>query len=487
LLSGLAWKTQDAPAPTAPAPVSGATKETPADFLKQSTKPVRILVIGSSDFGTDGALQGSPENAALISNAVGSMTAEGLSTLVVNKFSERTPETRYELAAETVRVLEGLDTDLRVTVYLTRSSAPAAFDRIRDVECTVRAFERNAKRHLAVEFVDPGKSAKAQAAAASAGFQPIMLQVGEAGGITVLKFYSGIVIEAGGRSEKVYTVMSTGTLEYDLARRIARLASRRSARIAWSAVGPPSADAHAPSTDLAAADALLKEEYETTTLDLRSQVPDDVQVLLLCNAERLSNVQLYRIDQFLMRGGGMVVMAYGSVPRAGAGADGKPSPMQREGSDRLPDDFFSHYGFRIDRDVVLDLSCMRVPYKKKVTIYPPFVQATKENIDSTRPISANLGSLAFTWPSSITLVPKSGVSATELVKSSAQSKRLDGAMVLEPDALLPKSEGAIESWKKEFAHQYALAVLLEGRFESYFVTHPIPAEIGADSGAKTSK
>jgi hypothetical protein len=98
-----------------------------------------------------------------------------------------------------------------------------------------------------------------------------------------------------------------------------------------------------------------------------------------------------------------------------------------------------------------------------------------------------LGSLAFTWPSSITLVPKSGVSATELVKSSAQSKRLDGAMVLEPDALLPKSEGAIESWKKEFAHQYALAVLLEGRFESYFVTHPIPAEIGADSGAKTSK
>jgi ABC-type uncharacterized transport system involved in gliding motility auxiliary subunit len=436
---------------------------------------------------TDNGLQGSFENGALISSAVGWMTAEGLSTLVVNDPSEQKPERRYELAAETVRMLQGLDTDLRVTVYLTRSSADAAVGLIRDVECTVRAFERNAKRRLAVEFVDPGKSAETEAAAASAGFEPVMLQVGEAGGITVLKMYSGIVIEAGDRSEKMHTAMSTATLEYDLARRIARLASGRSVKIAWNEAVAPAVGAHAPSTDLRMVDALLKDEYETITLDLRTRVPDDVQLLLLCNAERLSSMQLYRLDQFLMRGGGLIVMADGSVPQSGAGADGKPSPTKREGSDRLPDDFFSHYGFQIDRDVVLDRSCMRVPYGKKETIYPPFVLARKENIDQSRPISATIGSLLFTWPSSITLVPKPGVKATELVKSSAQSKRLDGTMVLEPDALLPKSEGAIESWKKEFAHQYALAVLLEGRFESYFATRPIPADTGADPGAKTSK
>src|SRR5262249_22856906 len=198
----------------------------------------------------------------------------------------------------------------------------------------------------------------------------------------------------------------------------------------------------------------------TTTVDLKSKVPDDVKVLVLCNAEGMTETQKFWVDQFLMRGGGLIVMADGSAPQSMGGMGGG-SPTMRAGNDKLPDDFFSHYRFKINKAVVLDLVGERVPYRQRILAYPPFIRITAASIDPSHPISASFRSMIFTWASSISLTPKPGVKGIELVKSSERSKHLENFMMLEPESLLPQTQAQVEPWTKEFKNQYTLVCLLE--------------------------
>src|SRR6185295_3353887 len=144
--------------------------------------------------------------------------------------------------------------------------------------------------------------------------------------IKIKNTYLGIAIEAGGKVETL-PVATTDTLEYDLIRRIAKLSRRDAVKIAWQvkgAVTPPNLSApppliptteHGPMNDLQRVDAFIQEEYETTSIDLKSKVPDEVKVLILRGFERPSETEKFWVDQFLMRGGGVIVMADGSVPQ----------------------------------------------------------------------------------------------------------------------------------------------------------------------------
>jgi hypothetical protein len=241
---------------------------------------------------------------------------------------------------------------------------------------------------------------------------------------------------------------------------------------------PPGGDKHTPSTDLRAMDQFMKEEYDTTTVDLKSKVPDEVKVVVLCNAEGLTETQKFWTDQFLMRGGGLIVMADGSqIQSFGGMPGGQQNPFMRSANDKLPDDFFSHYGFTINKDVVLDLQCAAIRWQGQGLRYPPFIVATVNGIDQTHPISANFRNLIFTFASSVSFAPKPGVKAIDMVKSSDTAKHVENFMMLSPDQILPDSEEKAEAMKKEYKSRYVLAGLLEGDFQSYFVAHPVPKDV----------
>jgi ABC-type transport system involved in multi-copper enzyme maturation permease subunit len=403
-----------------------------------------------------------------------------------------TQDARYTLAEDTKRILKGLDDDLRITAYLSKNVPSDYANLMRDFEDKVKEFEQLARPYLRAEIADTDSGDKQKEAAKTAGIQAVQLPGQREDELNIKLAYLGVVVEYGGKTEKVPVVnvpTFVDTLEYELIRRIAKVTRRTPTKIAWQVNDPmagmnipgmqrpPSGDKHGPGTDMRQIDQFLKEENETTSVDLKSRIPDDVKVVVLCNAEGLTDVQKFWVDQFLMRGGGLIVCADGSAPQSMGGMGGPGSPTMRAGNDRLPDDLFSHYGFKINKDVVLDLVCERVPYRNRIMSYPPFIRATAANIDATHPISASFRNMFFTWVSSISLTPKPGVKAVELVKSSEQAKHLENFMMLEPESLLPQTQAQVEPWKKEFKNQYVLVGILEGDFQSYFVAHEVPKEI----------
>ena len=398
---------------------------------------------------------------------------------------------RYTLAAATKRVLGSLDDDLRVTAYLSEKVPSRLSNVRRDIEDLVHEFESYAKdKHLKVEIVNTDKSDKEKEAAKKAGVEPQTLAGGSEDELNLKASYLGIVVEYRDKADKLPFVESTDTLEYDLIRRVAKITRKESVKIAWQVSDPmagmnfpgmqhpPGSDKHTPSTDLRTMDQIIKEEYETTTVDLKSKVPDEVKVVVLCNPEGMSDTQKFWADQFLMRGGGLIVLADGSQIQSFGGMPGQgQNPLMRSGNDKLPEDFFSNYGFTINKDVVLDLQCAGIRWQGQFLRYPAFVVSTVNNIDQDHPISANFRDLTFMFASSITLTPKPGVKAVEMVKSSEKAKHLENFMMLSPEQILPDSEDKAQAMMKEYKNRYLLAGMLEGDFQSYFVTHPVPKEV----------
>ena len=187
---------------------------------------------------------------------------------------------RFTLAADTKRVLGRLDDDLRLTAYLS-SDVPAEFtNKRRDIEDLVREIESYAGGHLRVEIVDPAKSEDVKKAAETAGIRPIEFNVAGDDKLEIKHAYLGLTIEYADKTERIPAIPGTEMLEYDLMRRIAKMTRREAVKVAWQVSDPyggmeipgmprpPSGDKHTPSTDLRTMDQVLKQEYETTTVDL---------------------------------------------------------------------------------------------------------------------------------------------------------------------------------------------------------------------------
>jgi gliding-associated putative ABC transporter substrate-binding component GldG len=402
---------------------------------------------------------------------------------------------RYTLAADTKRILGKLDDDLRLTAYLSSELPPEFTNLRRDIEDLAREFESYAGGHLRVEIVDPNKNDTTLKAAEAAGITKISFQAADQSKLEVREGYLGMVIEFGDKTEKLPGITGVSTLEYDLVRRIAKMTRRDAVKVAWQVNDPfggmevpgmprpPASDRHSPSADLREMDQALKAEYETTTVDLKSKIPDEVKAILLCNADTLTEVQRFHLDQFLMRGGGVVVMADGTQPMSfgGMGPRGGGSPFMRTASEKLPEDFFSHYGFKINKDLVLDLSCLPVPVQVPGTpfqvlrAYPAAPVAISQFIDSSHPVSARFKDLAFLWPASIELDPKPGVKAFTLVKTTDRAKKLEGFIDVSFQRMQDENSDTFDP--ETFKEQFLLAGMLEGSFQSYFVAHEVPKEV----------
>jgi len=408
-----------------------------------------------------------------------------------------TDDSRYTLSADTKRVLAGLKDDLRITAFLS-SDVPAQFSNTRrDVEDLVREFESNAKSRLRVEVLDPSKNAELKEQAKTAGMIEAELNAADSDKLEIKKAFLGIMVEYSGKKEKLPFVGGTDMLEYDLISRIARMSRTHAVKVAWqlndpfggmqipNMPRPPQQDRHSPQGDLQGIDQGLKTEFETTTVDLKSKVPDDVDVVLLCNAGGgLSDVQQFHLDQYLMRGGNLVVMAEGSEPmNFGGMGGGGGSPTMRSGAQKLPDAFFEHYGFKIEKNSVIDLQCMTIrrpnadsPFTA-YSPYPGFPLVVSDSIDQDHPMSARMSDLLFLFPSQVSFLGKPLTRHTDLVKTSKRAKKVDGFIDLSFEKIVDtiKTEADVAA----FDGQFTLAGLVEvdANFPSFFTARSLPSEL----------
>jgi gliding motility-associated transport system permease protein/gliding motility-associatede transport system auxiliary component len=231
----------------------------------------------------------------------------------------------------------------------------------------------------------------------------------------------------------------------------------------------------------------LSENATVVDTDLKDgQVPEAADLLMVLAPKELDDTQRFAIDQFLMRGGSVVLATspFGVSLQQTISAEKQDSGLA---------DWLQGYGIGIDDKLVLDPqnAALPIPVQRNVggipmrqiqmMPYPQFPDLRGPELNPDSPVTASLGQLTLNWPSPISVdTAKAGnLQVTTLLTSSDQSWTSDKPDVVPDYRTYPDTGFAVEG--KRGAQ--VLAVAVTGRFTSFYagkesplLTAPVPAK-----------
>lgn len=212
---------------------------------------------------------------------------------------------------------------------------------------------------------------------------------------------------------------------------------------------------------------MIGDMYDLITIDItKDEIPNDIATIIINGPRSMfSEYELYKIDQFLMRGGSAVMLLDSYVEQQMQGMQMFQRPPQALPVFTGLEGMLAHYGVKIGRDIVMDKQCFIAQQRGlgELTIYfAPMI--SEEGLSKENEITQYLKKIVFLKASSIsvdeTLLKENKASVQYLVKSSPYSWLQQGNISFMPWGANPPQDSSLK--------QYNLAVLVQGNLKSYF-------------------
>ena len=225
----------------------------------------------------------------------------------------------------------------------------------------------------------------------------------------------------------------------------------------------------------------LSQEYTVRDIDLSTgQAPTDVDTLFLVLPQNFTDKERFAIDQFLMRGGAVIVAAGNyavDIDQFGQGLALRPI----DGGLR---DMLLHYGVDVQQSIVMDDQNQPFPVTVQRDVgglpvqeiqavnFPFFVDVRQDGMDEGNAIVSGLPAVTMNFVSPVILdTAKNEGRETSVLLNSSAASWLRSDPTLQPDfQLYPERGFAVEGEQKA----YPLAVSVRGSFESFFKGKPSP-------------
>ncbi len=255
----------------------------------------------------------------------------GLLVFFASRFRGRvdmTSDGLYTLTDSTKKVLAGLDDRVLIEVYLTPDDKlpEAARDYRRMLRNALDEYVQLGKGKVEVEYLDPLADTTVREKAERLGIRAQTVQESGARAFSILEIWQGLRIRYGGDKQKVVPQIgfSAATAYYEqmLTPPIKELSLKQKPKIGvlafpseaggggFNPMNPMQRGGSQPQRFDRIRE-VAKGRYELTDLDLNEGklVPDDIRTVLVIRPKNLNDRQKYALDQFLMRGGKLVVFA----------------------------------------------------------------------------------------------------------------------------------------------------------------------------------
>ncbi|MGH2542047.1 MAG: Gldg family protein, partial [Ardenticatenaceae bacterium] len=227
----------------------------------------------------------------------------------------------------------------------------------------------------------------------------------------------------------------------------------------------------------------LRQDYTVQPVDLTTgQVPVDVDVLVVVAPQAMTERERYAIDQYLMRGGS-IVLAAGNYAL-------NPDPMTGDlGVQQVEEglrDMLLSYGIDVQQAMVMDPQNEPFPVQVARNVgglqvreiqamnYPFFVDVRANGMDKDSPILASVPAVTMNWVSPVVVADgdeETGRAVTTLLRSSPGSWLRTNTDIQPNTQLYPETGFPVEGEPQS----YPLAVSVQGVFDSYFKDKPIPS------------
>ncbi|MBL7852590.1 MAG: gliding motility-associated ABC transporter substrate-binding protein GldG [Cyclobacteriaceae bacterium] len=399
-----------------------------------------------------------------------------------------TEEKRYTIKEPTVALLQQLDDDVYVDVYL-EGELNAEFRRLRKaVRETLEEFRVRSGNRVHYQFSDPLAAAGANARQefmadlVSKGLKPLNIIDSKDGRRTENIVFPGALVSFGGLQTGVMLLKdqvggaqqdinrAIEGLEFELANAIHQLTVTDRKRVGF-VTGHQELD----SLQVSALREALAALYDVN-LNVRLSRPlakSDYDVLVVAKPQAaFSEAEKYTLDQYLMSGGNLVFLLDALRVNLDSVASGDyyAFPYQLGLEDML-----FRYGVRLNPDLVQDLVSLRYPVvtgqlngKPQITpiewLYFPLV-----NQYAAHPVTRNLDATMLRFSGSLDSVKAVGVKKTPLLFSSNYSRRVSAPLKINVNDL--RKEITPQNFSTA---QIPVAYLLEGTFRSLYENRFLP-------------
>lgn len=224
---------------------------------------------------------------------------------------------------------------------------------------------------------------------------------------------------------------------------------------------------------------LLSDSYTLKEINLaETDIPLNINTIIINGPKtKFSDSELYKIDQFLLKGGNLIVFQdpLNSTQVAAY------QPPTYEPIDSGLNTIFEKYGFKLENNYVFDEACYtynQQGYGQIRMYWAPML--AKQQVSQKSVISKNLAYLIFLQPGEITTEEaekNKDLSVSVLAKTSPKSWSAENGMEISPNMQTP--------YDKSVYKAHNLAVLVEGKFNSAFEKNP--AENAEESSEKASE
>jgi gliding-associated putative ABC transporter substrate-binding component GldG len=382
-----------------------------------------------------------------------------------------TSDKEYTLASSTRDIVSNLGDYLHIKVYVSTDLPPQVQQQQQTLQDLLEEYRAAASDKLTIQTIHTNDLSEADLAAVEQkGIQKQQYRAIGAEEAQIQMVYMGLELDYLDKYEVIPFTPTVPNLEYDITSAILKLTSKEQPTIGFLAGHGEDGS----TTNLTEVTKNLKELYQVQDVDLATgqKVPDAVKTLVIVGpTQPITERHKYVIDQFLMRGGKLVVFQPGFKFNQMNGQ----VEMQMNQLDSL----LTNYGAKINNDLVIDLGYnLQIPAgsmggMRVIVPYPPIPMiAPPDGFPSESPATRGLTSMAFPYVSSLQLlydkVPKE-MQVFELAKTSKDSYSHPLPVDVTPNQQFTPPGG--ESDLK----QQLVAVQLTGTFKSAFDGKQIPA------------
>jgi len=401
-----------------------------------------------------------------------------LAFLLFNAFSglvftharlDLTEQKLYTISEGTKTILEGLDKPIELDFFYSDEATKglvALRNYARRVEELLRAYERESGGKLKLHVVDPEPFSEEEDRAAELGLQAVPLNQGGD------KVYFGLAAtNADGRTQSIpfFALDQEEFLEYELSRLVQSLASPQMPVVGVLSDLPITGgfdmrtqQATPPWTVLEQIRQLFHIESLERNVDM---IPANVSVLMLVHPKALPEPTLYAIDQFVMRGGKLLVFL-DPYSEADPGMGFMPGePGDGKGSNLTP--LLKAWGVHMAPDrVVLDAAnamSVGVGEERRPVRHPGWLSLPQQTMDTDDVTTASLESLTMATAGFLEPLENATTRFTPLVQSSTYAMPIEAqrfATLENPEVLLRDLEPTGE--------RYTLVARIQGPARSAY-------------------
>jgi ABC-2 type transport system permease protein len=384
-------------------------------------------------------------------------------------------------------ILAGLNEPAKLTLFITEQTLPE-----NEIDITNLVIQEGQKIQEKSDgkFVfkiinpdDPNADITRQQLIEEYGVQPFPVQL-----FSQETYFFHMILESEGQTQVLYppTEANEADVRTSIETALKRTASGFLKTIGvWIPPQTPTQDAFGQSQQpLSSYNMVLEQlqkDYNLTLADLASgQVSSQIDTLLIIAPQDLGPVEQYAIDQFLMRGGAVILIASPYKLDVDQFSGFLTLTPVQTGVQEL----LSFYGINLSNQLVLDKQNAAFPVivtrdaggmqinEVQAVNYPFFIDVRQNGMADDNMILANLTAVSMNWTSLI----KIESAAVELLDTENLLVSSPDSWVTDNTNIQPDFETYPEIGFQvgENPQSYPLAVAVQGSLPSYFAGQPIP-------------